>query len=60
MNPLAAVLVKLAQAWDRIRDRPPKVVEDELAKDYGDVAEWRERGGGIAPPDAPRIDEGGI
>jgi hypothetical protein len=57
---LSEALQKLAEAWARLRDRPPKEVEDELAKDYGNVEEWRARGGGIAPDDAQHIDEGGI
>jgi hypothetical protein len=57
---LSEALQKLAEAWARLRDRPPKEVEDELAKDYGNVEEWRERGGGIGPDDAHHIDEGGI
>lgn len=37
----------------------PRVVEDELSKDYGDVEGWRARGGGVAPPDAPHIEDDG-
>lgn len=45
-----------------LRSKPPerpRVVEDALAKDYGDVEDWRARGGGVAPPDAPHIDDDG-
>ena len=59
-------MTRLGEALKRLVDalmgRPqqPKEVRDALEEDYGDVEEWRERGGGIAPPDAPHIDEGGI
>lgn len=62
MNPLGAVLRKLAEALLRVTEepqRPPKEVEEALSHDYGDVAEWKQRGGGIAPPDAPHIDDDG-
>jgi hypothetical protein len=56
MNWLARILDAL------LRSKPPerpRVVENELAKDYGDVAAWRARAGGIAPPDAPHIEDDG-
>lgn len=61
-TPLWQVLKRLADALLRVTEEPqrPKQVDEALSHDYGDVAEWRNRGGGTAPPDAPHIDEGGI
>ena len=50
----------LRRMVDALMGRPqlPKEIEHALEQDYGDFEEWRRRGGGIAPPDAPHIDEG--
>jgi hypothetical protein len=47
---------------DALMGRPqrPKEVDEALERDYGDVEEWRARGGGIGPDDRHHIDEGGI
>jgi hypothetical protein len=55
---LADALQKLAAAWLRIRDRPPKEVEQALSQEY-DLDEYHRTGGGVAPPDAPHIDDDG-
>lgn len=62
MTPLSVILRRLADALLRVTEepaRPPRDVEDALGRDYGDVEEWRKRGGGMAGPDAPHIDEDG-
>ena len=62
MSPLAEALRRLANALLRIQSEPPPrpdVVDDALSRDYGDVEEWKQRGGGAAPPDAPHIDDDG-
>jgi hypothetical protein len=56
---LAEILKRLVESLQRVKQRP-MVVEEALEHDYGDVDEWRERGGGIAPDDAQHIDPDGI
>jgi hypothetical protein len=60
MSAWTDLFAKLLAAAKRGAEKPvrPKEVDDALAHDYGDVEEWRKRGGGIAPPDAPHIPEG--
>jgi hypothetical protein len=60
---LGEALKRLADALLRIRDRPalPPDAERELAMwTAEDIARYKAEHGGIAPPDAPTIDEGGI
>lgn len=63
MTRLGEALKRLVDALMRVEDRKPKVVEDAIERDGltpEELEEWRRRGGGVAPPDAPHIDEGGI
>ena len=56
-KPLWMILALLAAGYRRVTR--PKVVEDALEQEY-DLDEYERQGGGVASPDAPRIDEGGI
>lgn len=60
-KPLWMILALLAAGYRRVTR--PKVVEDAIARDGltpEQLEEYYRSGGGVARPDAPDIDEGGI
>jgi hypothetical protein len=60
MTPLGAILRRLADALLRVTEEPtrPKEVDAALEQEY-DLEAYDAGGGGIAPPDAPHIDDDG-
>lgn len=50
----------LARVANALQEKvSPKEVDKALAEEW-DLEEWARHHGGVAPPDAPHIDEGGI
>ena len=63
MTRLGEALKRLAESLLRIREQRPREIEDAIARDGmtpEQLEAYHRAGGGIAPPDAPKIDEGGI